>query len=244
VFVAAALGCREDSELPTGPRAEPALAVAANAWTPLPGFPEPYRADFSVGAAPNRAGQWIVYVIGGQEDLHTGFGAYTYNVSTESWGGGGTLFSRAAYMNGVGKIGNKLYFTGGEGCCDIIQTFNTTWVYDIGANQLTRKADMPKATTRGVTGVIDGKLYVVPGDCSGAPGDPGRCSPARQLGAGRRRRHHNHGASRRDALGGACRDGRLLRGADPETDRDDGGRQSFAGVPIFYRIGFRLTSRQ
>jgi N-acetylneuraminic acid mutarotase len=150
-------------------------------------MPVPHS-NFALGAAPNAAGQWLAYTFGGSDpaDDETGFYTYTYNVATDTWGfGGGFSLIDAANLNGVGKIGNKFYFTGGESCCDEdFQTFNDTWAYQPSTQQLFHKAVMPKATQYGVTGVIDGKLYVLPGYCSGEAVDPGHCAvggPIRQL---------------------------------------------------------------
>ena len=180
------LGCREDTTSPSAPEsaasttsAAPALALAlaANTWTtraPTPGIP---HTDFAAGAAANAAGQWFVHIFGGQNGDGTGFASAKYNVSTNTWGGGGGAFINAAYLNGVGKIGNRFYMTGGESCCDVdFRNFNTTWAYDITTNQLFQKADMPRATRNGVTGVIKGKLYVLAGYCSGEAVDPGHCT--------------------------------------------------------------------
>jgi hypothetical protein len=179
----AVLGCREEVTSPTEPEATPALALASNTWSTRATLPVPHS-DFAVGAAPNSAGQWVAYIFGGQDENGTGFYSYAYNVATNTWSGGGALIF-AANLNGVGKIGSKFYLTGGESCCDEnFQTFNATWVYDPGANRLFQKANMPKATKYGVTGVINGKLYVLPGYCSGEAVDPGHCTvggPIRQL---------------------------------------------------------------
>jgi N-acetylneuraminic acid mutarotase len=40
---------------------------------------------------------------------------------------------------------------------------NRAWAYDPAARQATQVADMPKRTAEGVTGVINSKLYVLPG---------------------------------------------------------------------------------
>jgi N-acetylneuraminic acid mutarotase len=88
-------------------------------------------------------------------------------------------------MNGVGKLGNKLYVTGGRQCCgEDDRIFNTTWAYEPSTDRLFRRANLPRATTSGITGVIDGKLYVLAGFCSGDPADPGACTmegPVRQF---------------------------------------------------------------
>ena len=70
--------------------------------------------------------------------------------------------------NGVGKIGSRLYFNGGwDYGSGTPLAFGQTWAYDYTNGRLIKKADMPKATADGVSGVISNKLYVLPGTCSG-----------------------------------------------------------------------------
>ncbi|HEV7366242.1 MAG TPA: kelch repeat-containing protein, partial [Gemmatimonadales bacterium] len=69
--------------------------------------------------------------------------------------------------NGVGVIGGKLYLSGGlteHG--DGAEADNTLVVYDPVLDAFTLKANMPRHTYDGVTGVVGGKLYVVVGFCS------------------------------------------------------------------------------
>jgi N-acetylneuraminic acid mutarotase len=176
----AILGCREDVASPNAPEpaagvtsAATSLALASNTWSArAPIYP---HTNFSVGAAPDAAGQWFVYVFGGKDEESSDFTSFKYNVATNTWAGAGALL-HAANMNGVGRIGNRLYMTGGENYFDVdFETFNTTWAYDIGTKQLFQKADMPRATKYGVTGAIKGKLYVLAGYCSGETTDPGHC---------------------------------------------------------------------
>ena len=128
------------------------------------------------GVAANSAGQSILYAFGGTTSGEggSGFSTRAYNLATNTW----TTKTSQVYVfesNGVGKIGSKLYFSGGYdyggGSREIVWT---TWAYDPATDRLIRKADMPKATADGVSGVIDGKLWVLPGTCSGdgwpAPG--------------------------------------------------------------------------
>ena len=144
------------------------------------------------------------------DEVGTGFGGWSYHVATDTWSGNGALV-RSADLNGVGKIGNRLYFTGGESCCDeFFRTWNTTWAYEPATRRLLQKANTPKATKYGVSGAIGGKLYVLPGYCSGESVDPGHCAvgqftrqlyrydPATDTWITRRQAPHNH------ALGGAA----------------------------------------
>jgi N-acetylneuraminic acid mutarotase len=121
---------------------------------------------------PNSAGQSLVYLIGGahrpgDEPVRTGFAIAIYNAATNNWT---TTNDRVdAYStNGVGAIGNKLYFSGGYiGEEDAIFPIFTrhVYAYDVVTGELVQKADMPKATAEGVTGAIGGQLYVLAGQC-------------------------------------------------------------------------------
>jgi Kelch motif protein len=118
---------------------------------------------------PNAAGQSIVYTFGGTDDMGGScVSIETYNVATNTWARlGFEPKVCGSEMNGVGRIGSTLYFLGGRihtGDGVLIQ--RTAWAFDAGAKTLTRKADMPRGTARCVTGVIDGKVYVLPGICS------------------------------------------------------------------------------
>jgi N-acetylneuraminic acid mutarotase len=172
VLALAACGEGTTPTQPAGPGDEvpaaPSLAVGSNTWTaraPLPDF------SFGISAAvvPNSAGQSIVYALGAHgEENGLGFPVRAYNVATNTWTNTHTIVY-VSRTNGIGVIGGKLYFSGGfsdfdgSSCCQIW----TLYAYNPVTNQLTRKADMPKATADGVTGVINDKLYVLPGSCSG-----------------------------------------------------------------------------
>jgi hypothetical protein len=168
------LACGEDTptqpETPNGGiSAATTAATTSNTWTtkaPRPGVPI-YQS--AAGVAPNAAGQSIFYTIGGEGDEgFSGFPIQAYNVATNTW----STKTSKIYMydlNGVAKIGNKLYLSGGrshDGTGDT-PSVSTTWAYDYTHDVLIRKADMPKPTSEGVTGVIDGKMYVLPGFCDG-----------------------------------------------------------------------------
>jgi N-acetylneuraminic acid mutarotase len=176
--------CRDNSTL-TEPESVVApagsAAAALGTWTPKAPILDPL-AGFAAAAAKNEAGQWQVYLIGGgdHEDDQTGFPGETYNVATDTWSFNNAII-RAADLNGIGAIGKRLYFTGGSGCCFDLRIFNTTWAYEPATNRMFQRANTPKATSYGVSGVIKGKLYVLPGFCSGAPADPGHCTEYKSL---------------------------------------------------------------
>jgi N-acetylneuraminic acid mutarotase len=142
----------------------PSLAVGSNSWTakaPL----EDNSIGVAAGVVPNSAGQSIVYTFGGKGRFGPGAYLRAYNVATNTWTQK-SVFTELWGTNGIGVIGSKLYISGGYGensCCQV----QILYVYDPVTDQLTRKADMPKATADGVTGVINDRLYVLPGSCSG-----------------------------------------------------------------------------
>jgi hypothetical protein len=169
--------CAEDRS-PTQPESgvEPAsttglaAALAPNTWTlkaAMPGSPALY--GISAGVVPDASGQSVVYVTGGTD----GGGSWAtdiliYKIGTNTWSGKSPDQSVDVYnSNGIGRIGNTLYISGGEsyagGSHYIAGSFSA---YNPATNTLTDKPTPPKLTAGGVTGVIDGKLYVLPGFCS------------------------------------------------------------------------------
>jgi Kelch motif len=187
----AMLACTSE-QAPTGPGtpgdqapAAASLALGSNTWiakAPLP-MTVP-RSGVSAGVAPNSAGQSVVYVWGGVEggDGGTTWPIQAYDVTTDTWATKASRPYRTRY-NGVGKIGSRLYFSGGFAYHGAGYSAEL-YAYDPAADRLIRKRDMPKYTADGVTGVIDGKLYVIPGTCSGEGWPyPGYCEvePIREL---------------------------------------------------------------
>jgi N-acetylneuraminic acid mutarotase len=172
----ALVACGEDSN-PTQPEmgADPmpaamSVAAAPNTWTPRAGpVFDQYTGDYSLGMAPNSAGQSIVYTFGSvsSDDGATGGRVQAYNVSTNTW----RFMTAAAHIynpNGVSKIGNKLYFSGGYiEAGSLPDATRELWAYDYSNDRMIRKADLPIFSAEGVSGVIDGKLYVLPGACNG-----------------------------------------------------------------------------
>lgn len=165
-----------DSAAPTQPDtpggAAPVLSLAAarNSWTlrAPPPFVEEFH-GFDLGMAPNSAGQSIVYTFGGTDgEGGTGFTVKAYNVATDTWTGGSNDARVGVFdLNGVGKLGSKLYYSGGSNDAGAVPNYvNQLWAYDYAHDRLIRKADMPIVSGQGLTGVINGKLYVLPGVCS------------------------------------------------------------------------------
>jgi N-acetylneuraminic acid mutarotase len=134
----------------------------------------------SAGVAPNPAGQSIVYIFGGTDlEGGTGFRVQAYNAATNAWTFKASRVS-VFESNGVGRIGGRLYFSGGYNQVEIPSFTNRVWAYRFSDDQMIRRADLPILAAEGVTGVIDGKLYVLPGACSGdLYPNPGYCAEER-----------------------------------------------------------------
>ncbi len=164
---------------PRSASASAAVSAASNTWTvkaPPPGVPQFGR---FAAVAPNAAGESVVYVFGGTDgEGGSGVSGAAYHVATNSWTYLGLSSKVSAfYTNGVGKIGNRFYFSGGfdygSGTKAIVWA---TWSYDYVHDRMTRLTKPPISSADGVTGAIDGKLYVLPGVCDGdGYPNPGFC---------------------------------------------------------------------
>jgi Kelch motif len=144
----------------------------------------------SVGVLTNSAGQSVVYTFGGCDVVQGGgsnctvSGIGIYNVATDARTADHAPEVAVWKTNGVGAIGGKLYSSGGYNTHDITEGVSRrVWAYDPVARLVTQLADMPKATAEGVTGVINNKLYVLPGKCDANWPRPGSCvqEPIRRL---------------------------------------------------------------
>lgn len=182
--------------------------------------------------APNPSGASIVYVFGGTDGQGTGFGTTAYNVSTDSWTGGRVTVDLFG-ANGVGKIGNRLYFSGGYVDVGSPPTFtNRLWAYDYANDRLIAKAPLPIFGAEGVSGVIGGKLYVLPGACSGERyPSPGYCAeeptrrffrydPVSNTWASRRQAPHVHRQGAAAVIQGKLYVAGGFHGSDPITALD------------------------
>jgi hypothetical protein len=222
---------------PDGARSAPSdrlAAAASNTWSlraARPGSGVIFQS--LAGTAPNSAGESIVYVFGGRDgEGGTGFGGSAYNVSTDTWTGGRArvqVFS----SNGVGKIGNRLYFAGGYntvGTPDV--STNQLRAYDYANDRFISKAPLPIFGAEGVSGVISGKLYVLPGVCAGdGYPNPGYCveepnrrffryDPSTNSWASRRQSPHVHRLGAAAVIGGKLYVAGGFNGFTPVTALD------------------------
>jgi N-acetylneuraminic acid mutarotase len=166
------MGCMRD-ENPTQPLTTeegtaPSFAVAANSWTSKAQMPTG-RQWLTAGVINNSAGQPILYAIGGSISGRSVTKVEAYNFATNTWSTKAPLPRALSETHGAGVIGGKLYVSGGVQFNDPEAEFpfvsRDLYVYNPSTNTWTKKADMPWASSDGVTGVINNKLYVLVGDC-------------------------------------------------------------------------------
>ena len=139
------------------------LAVAADNWIVRANMPT-NRVDLATATLTNAAGQSILYAIGGRTAAGGPLGTVTaYNAATNSWTFRRLLPRPLYYTNGAGVIDGKIYISGGCYSSDCVYNPPTAdlYVYDPATNSWTAKRAMPEGGDRGVTGVINGKLYVL-----------------------------------------------------------------------------------
>jgi N-acetylneuraminic acid mutarotase len=166
-------GCSDEAAptRPTDPADSPAAAATTlgNSWTTRSDLPAG-RFGHAVGFWTNPGGDPLVYVFGGvnavpdQETVGES-DVQVYNYRTDAWSRGSTAPGSLAFTNGVGRIGHQFYLAGSlppsaDGP-DIAGGLLLR--YDASRDRWTRLADMPHPGGRGVSGVIDGRLYVLTG---------------------------------------------------------------------------------
>jgi N-acetylneuraminic acid mutarotase len=120
------------------------------------------RALPAVGTVTNAAGPSIVYAIGGfTPDGVASNTVQAYNVATNTWTYKAPLPVRVYTTNGVGVIHGKLYISGGLTGLGLARKF--LYRYDPAKDTWTQRSSMPSRGHHGLTGVINGQLYVLTG---------------------------------------------------------------------------------
>jgi hypothetical protein len=137
-------------------------AQASDTW--LTRRPLPLeRAGVATAVVPNAAGQSIVYVIGGYHPYRP-FPSLArvdaYNVAANTWSRKRDLPVALQNIHGAEVIDGKIYVAGGRKVSNVGFASYLLYVYDPATNTWTQKRGMPERGAGGVTGVIDGKLYV------------------------------------------------------------------------------------
>jgi len=237
----ALLACTSENN-PTQPEADahfvPAamsLAAAPNTWTPKAPPPyDQYIHGYDLGMAPNSAGQSVVYAFGGtsSDEGGTGKSVKAYNVATNSWTGRLAQVG-VFHSNGIGKIGSKLYFSGGYVTAgNLPDATNALWAYDYSNDRMIKKANLPIFSAEGISGVINGKLYVLPGACNGnGYPNPGYCAveetrrfyrydPATNTWVSRRQAPHFHRQGAAAVIDGKFYVAGGVNGFEPVADLD------------------------
>lgn len=160
VLVLALLALAACGDDPTQPGRAPVYAVASNRWITRADMPTE-RFRLAAAVVPNAAGQSVLYAIGGVSPTLSLLGkVQAYNAATNAWSTKASLPRVLNFTNGTGVIGGKIYLSGGEGSA--AQGYSARlFVYDPATNAWAQKHDMPHPTYGGVTGVINGKLYVL-----------------------------------------------------------------------------------
>lgn len=151
----------------------PGLAVASNFWiTRANTLPE--RTDLAIATVTDAAGQSVVYTIGGLNPFRVPLTTVrAYNVATNTWALARGLPVALAGTNGAGVINGRIYVTGGYSDHGGDFPWKRVYMFNPVANTWTQKRDMPSIEVGfgekeypsggGVSGVLNGKLYVVSG---------------------------------------------------------------------------------
>jgi N-acetylneuraminic acid mutarotase len=119
------------------------------------------RWDLAVAVVTNAAGQSILYAMAGHNSSGSLSQVQAYNVATNTWTWKAPMPAPLYFTNGAGVISGKIYISGGE--VNPTHFSQALYMYDPAKNIWTRKRDMPTGGIGGVTGVINGKLYVLTG---------------------------------------------------------------------------------
>lgn len=139
---------------------------AANTWVPRAPLPFLDEVGVSAGVVTTAAGRSTVYTFGGiNSDGGVDWPVQAYDVATNTWSVKASVV-HGQRLNGVGKIGSRLYYSGGYITHSQEHT-NQLYAYDYANDRLIRKHDMPNYTADGITAVLGSKLYVLPGTCGG-----------------------------------------------------------------------------
>jgi N-acetylneuraminic acid mutarotase len=170
------VSCDENPAQPDAPGTSSTLFASAESfppgtWTIRALMPQRlWRYDLAAGVVDDASGQSTVYVLGGRfNEAPTDPAAttiLTYNATNDQWSTKAASFTGAG-TNGIGRIGDRLYISGGATLSGGSWTAVSSRLsaYDWRRDVIIRKADMPRRTAYGVTGVINGKLYVLAGHC-------------------------------------------------------------------------------
>jgi len=178
--------CAPDTTEPNTPAdpapSAPTLALAHGTWMKrAPLWSD--RWQLAVAAVTNAAGQSVVYAIGGTSATAVQSKVMAYNTATNTWSLKAPLPRALHSTNGAAVINGKIYVSGGftdfHPSAYYPSQSSALYRYDPRTNTWSQLRDMPDIGTRGVTGVINGKLYVVTTCYEDFVGYYDTCDPAR-----------------------------------------------------------------
>jgi N-acetylneuraminic acid mutarotase len=141
------------------------------------------RWQLAVAAVTNAAGQSVVYAIGGTSATAVQSKVMAYNTVTNTWTLKAPLPRALHSTNGAAAIDGKIYVSGGFttfrlSAYEPSQT-STLYRYDPQTNTWSQLRNMPVSGAGGVTGVINGKLYVLTTCYEDYGGYYDTCEPSR-----------------------------------------------------------------
>lgn len=144
-------------------------AAAANSWTAKPAMPTG-RVGLAAAVVNNSLDQAVLYAIGGDDGAGRTLSAVeAFNLVTNTWSAKAPLPAKLEETNGAVVIAGKIYVSGGRDLdnnspgSDDGYPRKSLYVYDQASDSWSRKADMPAPSMFGVSGAINGKLYVLNG---------------------------------------------------------------------------------
>jgi N-acetylneuraminic acid mutarotase len=170
VLLIVTAACQEtptEPQQPVEPAAEfatPAFAVGSNSWITRADMPND-RGNATAASVTNAQKQTVLYVFGGRRVRANGsLGAQlrdvqAYNTATNSWSFKTPLPVALDHSHGAREIGGKIYIAGGKN--GFSESFRSLWQYNPTTDTWTKKRDLPVESSAGVSGVINGKLYVL-----------------------------------------------------------------------------------
>jgi Kelch motif len=138
------------------------LAVAQNSWVAKADMWGIERYEFATAVVRSGSGQSVLYAIGGSTTSGSTLSrVMAYNPTTNVWTLKSPLPVPLKQTNGAEVIGGKIYLSGGLRSANDQSYSSALYVYDPATDTWSRKHDMPNTGLNGLSGVLNGKLYVV-----------------------------------------------------------------------------------
>jgi hypothetical protein len=165
------IGCGEEPTAPMVEAPAPTSTPAAiGRWITRAPYPGSILYAASASVTDPATLRSVLYVVGGSPDHgigHTTKAVKAYVANTNVWQSKAPYPLPVRRTNGAVEIGGKIYVSGGEsrrldqsGDFYRVEPLNRLYVYNPGSNTWTRRRDMPRRSSLGVSGTLGGKLYV------------------------------------------------------------------------------------